>query len=526
MTVRIQCPACQRQFKVNDELKGRTVECGACEKQFVVDADVIVPERDRYFPGDIKKTGLGHYGRAPDRGQLPQVAFATATYDEGASAADVIPASPQRVVASALGAVIQALFVVILIFGSQENGILKDMEHQKRIILAVFVAFVGAALLYYGGYHRMKQTMITGISLAVIVVSLAFFLPVPKTLDTSGAGSRPGRTRPVDPPPTVPHKMTELEAKEAMGYGPVDKAIKAFSYDTVVALWAPVMKQRFRYQIQRYLQRKTGTGDRPSFYPRREGGLIVLEGTTMGLPEIEVVVQRFGRVEDVYPGLRVIKIAIEGERLLEPSADLERKLNDKTHPAFYAHNQAELDHIDLDRMRAAAQRLASVEPKRFRPEIARRLVEMLQEDDDTAFRSTICSAIMVWSVLDDGAELAVGRVAQDLLVSEREVPRSMIEFLIVRKAPQGVVLLEMLWKKNPDTWEPLVVDAGADAESVIMPHLGDEDRSVFRSVLVILGRIGTAVSLPPLRKALEEIGEEEDMKVLIQSAIQAIEARE
>ncbi|MFP6881140.1 MAG: hypothetical protein VCA34_09325, partial [Roseibacillus sp.] len=60
----------------------------------------------------------------------------------------------------------------------------------------------------------------------------------------------------------------------------------------------------------------------------------------------------------------------------------------------------------------------------------------------------------------DGAELAVGRVAQDLLVGEREVPRSMIEFLIARKAPQGFVLLEMLWKKNPDTWEPLVVDAG------------------------------------------------------------------
>ncbi|MEO1837504.1 MAG: hypothetical protein ABGZ49_18630 [Akkermansiaceae bacterium] len=126
----------------------------------------------------------------------------------------------------------------------------------------------------------------------------------------------------------------------------------------------------------------------------------------------------------------------------------------------------------------------------------------------------------------DGAELAVGRVAQDLLVNEKEVPRNMIEFLIARKAPQGFVLLEMLWKKNPDTWEPLVVDAGADAESVIMAHLGDEDRSVFRSVLVILGRIGTAVSLPPLRKALEEIGEEEDMKVLIQSAIQVIEARE
>ncbi|HAO94842.1 MAG TPA: biopolymer transporter ExbD, partial [Verrucomicrobiales bacterium] len=34
MSLRIQCPACQRQFTVDEELKGRTVECGSCEKQF------------------------------------------------------------------------------------------------------------------------------------------------------------------------------------------------------------------------------------------------------------------------------------------------------------------------------------------------------------------------------------------------------------------------------------------------------------------------------------------------------------
>ena len=43
MTVRIQCPACQRQFQVSEELKGRTVECGGCEKRFVVDEDAILP---------------------------------------------------------------------------------------------------------------------------------------------------------------------------------------------------------------------------------------------------------------------------------------------------------------------------------------------------------------------------------------------------------------------------------------------------------------------------------------------------
>ena len=108
--------------------------------------------------------------------------------------------------------------------------------------------------------------------------------------------------------------MTEQEARIEMGYDPVEKAIKIFSAESVVALWAPTMKQRFRYQIQRYLQRKTGVGARPSFYIRGDGGLIVLEGTELDIPQIEALIQRFGVVEDVYSNLRVIRISIDGER--------------------------------------------------------------------------------------------------------------------------------------------------------------------------------------------------------------------
>ena len=104
MTLRIQCPACQRQFSVNEELEGRTVECGSCEKQFVVDEDAIVAERDRYYPGDIKKPGLKQYGNAPTPGEsAPLVEFATATYSESATAADVIPPTPARMVACTIG---------------------------------------------------------------------------------------------------------------------------------------------------------------------------------------------------------------------------------------------------------------------------------------------------------------------------------------------------------------------------------------------------------------------------------------
>ncbi|MEO1835750.1 MAG: MJ0042-type zinc finger domain-containing protein [Akkermansiaceae bacterium] len=525
MTVRIQCPACQRQFKVSEELKGRTVECGACEKQFEVSEKAIVPDRERYFPGDIKRPGLDHYGRAPMSGETGQgqapVQFATANYNQTASAAEITPSSPQRMVASGLGVLIQIFFIVILVFGSQQNGAFSDMEHDKRIILGGFVAFVGIALIFYGGFHRRKQAALTGVVLAGLVTGLAIFLPVPKVIESSDL-SNELVARPLVSAP--PEKMTEQEARIEMGYDPVEKAIKIFSAESVVALWAPTMKQRFRYQIQRYLQRKTGVGARPSFYIRGDGGLIVLEGTELDIPQIEALIQRFGVVEDVYSNLRVIRISIDGERLLEPSAELERKLNDKSHPAFYAHNQAELDHIDIDRVRDAAQRLGGVEPKMFRSEISKRLVELLEEDDDTNYRSTICNAILVWSQPNDGAEPAVAMVARELLDTKKEVPRSMIKFLLDRKFPEAIALIEILWHEDPSTWEPLLIDAGSDVERVMASYLKDKNVSVARSALLILRRVGSAASLPALREALAVASEGSERTLLINNAIQAIES--
>ena len=103
----------------------------------MVDEDAIVPERDRYFPGDIKKPGLEHYGagRSP-ADPIPEVQFTTATYSENATAADVIPPTPGRTVAGVTGTLILVSYLVILVFGSMGNGVFSDMEIEKRILLS------------------------------------------------------------------------------------------------------------------------------------------------------------------------------------------------------------------------------------------------------------------------------------------------------------------------------------------------------------------------------------------------------
>lgn len=536
MTLRIQCPSCQRQFKVNDELQGRTVECGACEEQFRVDDEVIVKERERYFPGDNKKHGLEHYARPGRRSADPPVGFATASYNQGASAADVGPPSPQRMIASALGIILLIFFALILLFGSQVDGLLQDVRHDKRILLGSFIAVIGSALILYGGFRRKIETVLLALTLGGIVVGLSVFLPVPEIVETTSTGfpsSEPGPDDPLepadpDPDPSGPRKLTEAEARQAMGYGPVFDAMKNFPKESVVGLWAPTMKERFKYQIQRYLHRKTNTGERPSFYNRQGGSLIVIEGTQLSLAEVEAVVDRFATVEDVYPNLRVLKIAIDGERLLEPSPELEKKLNDKSHQSFYAHNKAELDHIVIDRVRDAAQRLATVEPIRFRPEIAKKLVTLLEEDNDPEYQEVITRAIAVWSVPGDGAEAAVARVAQRLLIDGSEVPDEMIRFLIERDAPEVIAILEQLWEEDPSSWQPYVVDVGSEAEEFVAENLGIADPGVQRSAATILRKIGTAKSVPALQRALARAtaNSQTDVQVLLNAALEAIQQRQ
>ncbi|MFP6883201.1 MAG: MJ0042-type zinc finger domain-containing protein [Roseibacillus sp.] len=523
MTLRIQCPACQRQFTVDEELKSRTVQCGSCEKQFVVDKDAIVPERDRYFPGDIKKPGLKHYGHGfSPADPTPEVDFATATYSESATAADVIPPTPGRTVAGVTGTFILVIYLVILVFGSMGNGVFSDMEIEKRILLSGFVALVGLSLIFCAGFRRHKQVALTGVVLAVMVILFTVILRPKGVPEESQDTGNPTRS-PSDRAEVAPVRMSEDEVRKVMTYAPVQRAIDSFGQESVWALWAPEMGQHFRYQIQRYLQRKTGAAARPAFYPRGKGGLLIIEGISIKMPELVELVEHFADVENVYEDLRVLHIGVKGENLVEPSSELESKLNNRTHEAFIVLNKKELEHIDIDRVKDAAQRLSTVEPSRFRSEIARRLVGLLDEDADTEFRSAICKAIMVWSVPEDGSEPAVIRLVEDLIGKSEEVPKSMIEFLIGRRTPGGIPFLKTLWKEDPLDWESEVISMGSQMETVILPCINDENPAAQRSALLILRRVGTGASLPLLRKALETTGKNPDMKLLIERAIEEIE---
>jgi hypothetical protein len=314
-----------------------------------------------------------------------------------------------------------------------------------------------------------------------------------------------------------------------VGFGPIKRAVLAQTTadrdgrEKVAAIWVEGMRERFKFQIVRYLQRVLKTKERPSFYARRDGGLFVIEGIEGDLEDVAEVASKFGEVEEYYPELRIFTMSLNIERLVEATPDLIDKLSNNEHPAFYVHNLAELGHIDIDRVKEAAERLRGAEPVRFRREIAIRLGELLEEDESPEFLEIIAEALLVWSQPGDGIDIKMAHAINEIVRAGVEPPRSMLEFLVVRKSAAAGPVLESLWAQNPQSWESLMVDMGSEAEDAAVNQLEDEDRGLRSSAVSILTRVGTAKSLPKLQAVAASADEE--LRVSVEGAIRAIRER-
>ena len=298
MILRIQCPACERQFKVGDELVGRMVECGACEHRFRLDQNAVIPEREKFYPGDFKRPGLSGASRTPI-GEAGPVQFESIEYQNTATAADVSPLSPQRLVATSFGIVTIAFGIGIYLLGSRQNAWLQDVPMEKRLILATFIAISGAGLVLWGSRFR-KLGIASAVGLAAALMVTAAMVPVRVTQRPGGTtveaietGEDDPRTSPIDF--GTNGRLSSEEMMRRVGFGPIKRAVQAQTTadrdgrDRVAAIWVEGMRERFKFQVVRYLQRVLKTKERPSFYARRDGGLFVIEGVEMSLQEFPVM---------------------------------------------------------------------------------------------------------------------------------------------------------------------------------------------------------------------------------------------
>lgn len=533
MILRIQCPSCSRQFKVGEELMGRMVECGACGDRFRFEQDVVVPDRQKFYPGDIKRPGIRGAGRAPKVSPGP-VGFQPIQYETSSTAADVIPLSPQRKFALLVGSSVFVGSILLFVLGSEPGGMLQDIDRQKRLVIAAFLSLVGIGLLGWGTRSR-KVGWFSGIVLAVIVLTLSALVPIHYTLDPEIVNS------PIKPLPSYDResgaamrrekRLSAEEIMELIGYAPVKKAMATFTTadrdgsERVVALWIPEMEERFKFQIQKYLQRTLKTKERPSYLGRRDGALFVVGGIENTFDELQDVVSNFGVVDDIYPEIRLITMTLDSDRFLGVSPQLMERLTDREHQAFYVKNLQELSHIDIDRAKAAAVRLSTVEPKRFRKEVTNQLVILIQSDLGAEYQDAFVQALGVWSEPEDGTDVAVVRGLNSLMKAQDTVPKSMIDFLVARKSPSVSSVLEVLWSEDPQSWETSMISLGESSQDAALRKLGSEDRGLLFSAIRILDRVGTKSSLPAMKAALAQ-ADSEEIQSKLESAINAIESRD
>jgi len=521
-TLNIRCPSCGQKFKVGPELRDRLVECGACEKQFRVNDETIVHTK-KFYPGERRDPLLDGFARHPLSAPMP-AKIQTAHYAPEPRPQAYEPVGPQRVIAGVIAVVMMLMVALLLVFGASHGRALDGMSTPNRLILAGFIGILGGCMLVYANPRgRKKAAMVAVLFLAGLLSLPLMFREGSEPLPEGGrAGASPEAAgKPAD---------DEAEKIRLMRLGPLKEenarlAAKGASAGRAVGLWLRGMKESNKLVVRDHLVRETGADPDSNLYVRDQGDwLMVLSGVKLPLEQISAIVGKLGRdgqAERVYPELGVVEVRVDNDAFVESPID---KLSDRSNPAFYELNKRELDSIDLDRARRAVKRLADAEPKIFREDIVRRLSQLLK-DANAADAGLICQALAKWSTPEQGfATTAAADALRRLHGQGAIIGRDMVAFLISRKETSVASVIDDLWAADRTAWEQLYGELGPAIEPFVLEHLDGGSSILRQSAVRLLGRVGTAKSLPKLQELRGSADAE--LRVLLERAENSIRQRE
>ena len=528
----ICCPSCGQRFKIEDDLRGRTVECGGCEHRFRINDEVIVRGK-KFYPGERKDPRLNRFHRIPLSMGLNVAVPDPIQYADAPDPVSFEPPAPQRVIAGAVGVIGMIFVALLLMFGTGRGSMLDGMMTQNRILMAGFAGLLGMVMLVYANPRARVKATVFGLLLAGCLVCLPMFF-------TEGSvpleGARLAEDRPVadpdpDPDPVAGDEGDEPESESvaalraAIGTDPLVKEIKRLaaegSPNTAVGLWLRDLEQHNRLLIRDYVVRVTGADEQTHYFPRGGGDfLLVVTGVDLLLEEMAEFAAAVGVVEKVYPEISVVEVRINNDRFVEGSIE---KLSDQNDPAFYDLNKRELESIDLQRVAKAVQRLGDAEPKIYRSDISRKLISLLGTPG-VDFKADICSALSVWSDEPGAAGKAALIEAEALHEKKYDIPVEMVTLIVKEKTPGILPIVDDLWVKKPNQWEFLYSEIGNEAEATLIRRFPFADGAQIQSLVRLLGKVGGKDSLPVLERALPDANAE--LKVLIRNAMESIGERD
>lgn len=524
----IRCPGCGQRFKVGVELRDRMVECGTCEHRFRVNEEVVIRSK-KFYPGERRDRSLDRFSRVPKTIASAQTTFQTVQYSEDPPRTAIEPTSPIRVICGFIAISAAIIVALMLVFGGSAGGVLYGTTQSKRLMLAGFTALVSGIFLILANPGNRVKAAFGAICTAAALLGLPFVFidgNQPVSSVTDGA-EIPNPSKVVEPgeveAPAVDEGLAQL--KKQIGFDPLEKEIIRYGKEAgnagrgVMGVWLRGLQELHKFQVRDYIIRNTGAEFSSHMYQRDDGYLMVVTGVADDYAQLARLCQRFGEARIIEP-LRVIEVKVDNDAFLEGPHD---KLIDVQNPAFYELNRRELESIDLERALKAVSRLASAEPKLYRDDIVKRMQELIREGD-IILQGETAKALLVWGQEGDGSEVVVRDAVKKIAATGKDVPEPLVKLLVKRNDLAVIPIIDDLWSRDTTTWEELYSDLGQAIEKPVLARYDKGSVTLRMSATRLLGKHGTAKSLPVLEASRESSSPE--VRVLIDRAIAAIRARE
>lgn len=518
----IRCPSCGQRFKVGDDLRERTVECGGCEHRFRINDEVIVRTK-KFYPGERSDPALNRFQRVPLAGGESLTGMQTIRYGNVPEPAVMEPASPQRILAGALGVVGMIIMALILLFGGNSGGILDGMATSNRLLMGGFACLMGILMLIYANPKARIKALAVGLLLTSGVMAVPFIVKTGSVLP----GSRQENVAQGDNPPVEVPKETDADKalntlKSRIGTDPLESEMAKHSKQDgkhAAGIWLRDLNGSNKNLVRDYFIRAAEADSSTHPYPRDGGDyLLVVTGTSKTLQELAKIAAPLGEIMNIYPELSVVEVRVNNDTFIEGSME---KLNNKQDAAFYELNHRELESIDLDRVKRAVQRLSDAKPTVYRSDITRRLISLLGEET-VDFKPIICRALEVWSEQPGPASAAALNEVKKLAAKKFTVPREMITLIVKEKNMEVIPYLDELWVKNATEWEPLYGELGPAIEPALLKRFPETNGTFRFSAIRLMGLTGGADSLAVLEKVQ---GSDPELKILLERARKSIKDR-